>query len=99
METHRISLTSSALAHGRLNLRSCGREFFPADCFGKPAKSDGTGTPVRLSIDGFDEIIESDLPTDRAGRPRWFFRARGWVNALHQLLSSLRLEVRNARVF
>jgi DNA (cytosine-5)-methyltransferase 1 len=88
MEARRITLTSSALAHGRLNLRSCGREFFPDESFGKPSRSDGEGKPLRLNVEGFSETVETDLPTDRAGRPRWFFRARGWVREfvrIHQL--------------
>jgi DNA (cytosine-5)-methyltransferase 1 len=79
MDARRIVLTSSALAHGRLNLRACGRGFFPEESYGKPSRADGVGESLRLQVEGFPEIVETDLPTDRAGRVRWFFRARGWV--------------------
>lgn len=88
MEARSIKLTSSALAHGRLNLSACGKDFFPPESFGKPAKSEGIGSPVSLYPVGLQDPIETDLPTDRAGRPRWFFRARGWVREFvkyHQL--------------
>ena len=79
MEAHRIKLTSSAMAHGRVSLRPCDIDFFPKDSFGKPTRREGTGKPLRLHIAGLDKPIDTDLPTDRDGRPRWFFRDRAWV--------------------
>lgn len=79
MEARRIQITSSALAHGRLNIRGCGKDFFPARAFGRPSREDGCGTPVRIHAVGLPGPVETDLPTDRAGRPRWIFRSRRWV--------------------
>lgn len=85
-----IPITSSALAHGRLNIKCCGRSFFPDDCFGKSSKKGGHGRLLRLDVRGRSEPILTDIPTDLAGRPRWFFRDRAWVRDFvkkHQLLA------------
>ena len=79
MESYHLRVTSAAVAHGRILVTPCGRSFFPADSFGKASKVDGLGRPIRLQVIGIPETIETDLPTDRAGRPRWFFRDRKWL--------------------
>ncbi|TVQ30779.1 MAG: DNA (cytosine-5-)-methyltransferase [Phycisphaeraceae bacterium] len=43
------------------------------------------GKPIRLHVDGLGKVVETDLPTDRAGRPRWFFRDRRWLREFLQL--------------
>lgn len=81
-------MTSAAVAHGRILVTPCGRTFFPPDSFGNPSRADGIGSPIRLHLAGIPEPVETDLPTDRAGRPRWFFRDRRWVRrflSLHAL--------------
>ncbi|MGC8560969.1 MAG: DNA cytosine methyltransferase [Phycisphaerae bacterium] len=55
-------------------------DFFPADCFGSSSSSRGHGKPLTLLVDGLAEPVITDIPTDaRTGRPRRFFRKRGWV--------------------
>ena len=38
-----IKLTESAIKYGNLNLRACGKDFFPPDVFGTPNKKSGRG--------------------------------------------------------
>ncbi len=55
-------------------------DFFPSDCFGSPSSKDGMGTLLRLDVEGLDEPVLTDIPTDaRTGKPRRFFRRRSWV--------------------
>jgi len=80
MESRVIELTLAASKHGNLNLRTCGKEFFPKDVFGGPSKKDGLGTPVTLRVEGLSEPIKTDIPTDKKTKqPRWIFRERAWV--------------------
>lgn len=79
MNAVRIKITSSSMAHGRFNIRPCGRDFYPPDAYGSPSRSEGTGKPIILHPAGFDRTIETDLPMYRNGRPRWIFRDRAWV--------------------
>jgi site-specific DNA-methyltransferase (adenine-specific) len=80
MDTRIIKLTESAFKYGNLNLRCCGRDFFPPDVFGGPNKKSGLGNPITLNVEGFDKEIKTDIPTDaKTGKPRWIFRERGWV--------------------
>ena len=82
METRVIKLTESAFKYGNLNLRVCGKDFFPPDVFGGPNKKSGIGSPITLKVGGLDKEIQTDIPTDRiSGRPRWIFRERGWARA------------------
>lgn len=80
MESHIIHLTSAALKYGNLNIRSCGKDFFPSDAFGNSSRSKGIGTPITLKIEGLGEPVKTDIPTDKStGRPRWIFRERKWL--------------------
>jgi len=55
-------------------------DFFPADCYGPSAGKDGIGKQLRLDVDGLPAPVWTDIPTDaRTGKPRRFFRKRGWV--------------------
>jgi hypothetical protein len=79
MESHIIELTEAARQYGNLNLRCCGKDFFPQDAFGGSDNSK-RGVPILLKVEGITELIETDIPTDATtGRPRWIFRERGWV--------------------
>ncbi len=64
-------------------------DFFPADCFGSSAKSGKRGTLLKLEVEGLDDFIHTDIPTDKkSGRPRAMFRNREWVRkffAKHKL--------------
>ncbi len=79
MESHIIELTQAAQKYGNLNIRCCGKNFFPQDVFGGSDNSK-PGVPIILKVDGITELIETDIPTDATtGRPRWIFRERAWV--------------------
>ncbi len=79
MESHRLKVTSASIAHGRLQLRQCGKDFFPPQSFGSPSRADGVGKTITLHAVGLEEPVKTDLPTDLTGRPRWFFRDRSWL--------------------
>jgi len=80
MESCTIQLTPAAHKHGNLNIRPCGRDFFPPDVFGGPSRKAGLGVPIILRIDGLPDPIKTDIPKDnKTGKPRWLFRKRAWV--------------------
>lgn len=55
-------------------------DFFPADSFGPASSKAGTGKFLRLDVQGLAQPVWTDIPTDaRSGKPRRFFRRRGWV--------------------
>jgi hypothetical protein len=87
LEFRVIKLTDSALSHGRINIRACGREFFPPEAFGNSSRARGGGARLCLRIKGLTEPVMTDIPTDAAGRPRWFFRERAWVKPFIQVNS------------
>jgi len=77
MESRTLTITSATCKYGNLNLRKCGREFFPKDVFGSSSRDTGIGTPITLSVEGLDKAVKTDIPTDRTtGKPRWIFRER-----------------------
>jgi hypothetical protein len=70
MESRVIQLTSAAHKHGNLNIRSCGKDFFPPDAFGGSSVAKGLGNPITVKVEGFSEPIETDIPTDsKTGKP------------------------------
>jgi hypothetical protein len=80
MESRVIQLTPAAHKYGNLNIRSCGKEFFPDDAFGGSSEKSGLGKLITLRIYGLPEPIQTDIPTRKAtGKPRWIFRRRAWV--------------------
>jgi len=80
MDYRVIQLTLAAQKHGNLNIRQCGKGFFPPDVFGSSSRKTGLGVPIALKVEGLPNQIKTDIPTDqRTGRPRWFFRERSWV--------------------
>ncbi len=79
MESRVIQLTPAAKKYGNLNLSACGRDFFPPDVFGGPSIKAGIGIPITLKVDGLSNPIETDIPKDKTGKPRWIFRERKWV--------------------
>jgi len=79
MESRAIKLTKAAFDHGNLNIRPCGREFFPEGIFGG-ATSDRSGEKISIEAIGLSDIIKTDIPTyDGSKKPRWIFRKRAWV--------------------
>lgn len=86
METRVIKLTEASIKYGNLNLRCCGKDFFPPDVFGGPNKKSGLGNPITLKVEGLDQEIKTDIPTDaKTYNPRWIFRERGWVTEFIRL--------------
>ena len=80
MESRTIQLTEAAKKHGNLNIRACGKDFFPLDVFGGSSKKAGLGTPITLRVEGLPEPIKTDIPTDKkTEHPRWIFRERAWT--------------------
>jgi len=89
MESRTITVTNASCKYGNLNLRECGREFFPDDVFGPSCRTRGVGHEITLDLDGLTSPIKTDIPIDkRTGKPRWLFRERAPVKyfvQLHQL--------------
>ncbi len=83
METAIIELTASAIKEHRLDIRACGKEFFPIDAIGGSSKKTRIGNPVTLIPKGLSRSVKTDIPTDkRSGRIRWIFRGMSWVGDL-----------------
>ena len=97
MDSKVIELTLAAHKDGNLNIRPCGRDFFPPGIFGGPAKKDGLGRLVKLRAEGLDSVITTDIPTDRkTGQPRWIFRERTWLKEfvrVHNLSAGARVVI------
>lgn len=79
MDSRTIQLTEAAHKYGNLNIRSCGKSFFPPDVFGGPSKKSGLGVPITIKVQGLPQPIQTDIPTTTKGKPRWLFRERAWV--------------------
>jgi len=55
-------------------------DFFPADSYGASSSKKQSGRPIVLQVEGLNQPIETDIPTDpRTGKARGFFRRRAWV--------------------
>jgi len=79
MDSCVIEITESAIKSRRLDIRTCGLEFFPKGILGGSTKAH-LGKQVVLQPHGISYPVKTDIPTDRkTGRPRWFFRERSWV--------------------
>ncbi|MGA2915146.1 MAG: hypothetical protein ABSE89_03880 [Sedimentisphaerales bacterium] len=74
MESHIIYLTPAAHKYGNLNIRSCGKNFFPPDVFGGSSKKKGLGVPITIKAQGLPQPIQTDIPRDKK-----IFRRRTWV--------------------
>lgn len=86
MESCVIKLTEATQKYGNLNIRPCGKGFFPSDVFGGSSKKAGLGTPITLSVEGLSEPIKTDIPTDKkTEHPRWMFRERAWAKEFVKL--------------
>lgn len=72
MDSRTIVLTDSAFKYGNLNIRKCGKNFFPSDCLGSNSKEVGTGNPIKIYAPGIKNSIKTDILPDRtSGRPCW----------------------------
>ncbi len=63
MDSCTIQLTSGAISNKKLNIRSCGIEFFPDGIFGGSTK-DNLGQQITIRADGISAPIKTDIPTD-----------------------------------
>jgi len=79
MESCTIELTKADIVNNKINIRPCGEKFFPNDAFGSSSKKNNLGIPITLKVDGLPNTIQTDIPKDTAGKPRWIFRERAWV--------------------
>ena len=79
MESCTIELTKADIVNNKINIRTCGKKFFPNDAFGSSSKKNNHGIPITLKVDGLPNTIQTDIPKDTAGKPRWLFRERAWV--------------------
>jgi hypothetical protein len=70
MESRTIQLTPSAHKYGNLNIRSCGKSFFPPDAFGGSSKKKGLGVPITIKAQDLPQPIQTDIPTNAKGKPR-----------------------------
>jgi len=78
MEARAVVINKSSYRDRRINLRSCGRDFFPPDAFGGPNGRRKTG-PLVVHVAGPERTLRTEFPTTRSGAPRWFLRDRTWV--------------------
>ncbi|MDP6381547.1 MAG: hypothetical protein QF662_09405, partial [Phycisphaerae bacterium] len=73
-----IRVTAGNLRNSHIYITGL-HDFFPADAFGGPEKSDA-GNLVTIELDGLARSVRTDIPRDsKTGRPRRQFRARGWA--------------------
>ena len=80
MRSAAIELTPSAIKEHRLDIRACGKNFFPSDAIGGSSRKTQRGKPITLIPKGLSRSVKTDIPTDnRSGRIRWIFRERKWV--------------------
>src|SRR5258708_7350048 len=56
-------------------------DFFPPECIGPSRKTQNGGRKlIEITLDGLAQVVSTDLSADpRTGKPRGFFRGRGWV--------------------
>ena len=74
-----VSITNGNLANKHIYI-SGHHDFFPSECYGKSNAKSGTGQKLKLFVEGLADPIETDISKDGGnGRPRNFFRKRGWV--------------------
>ena len=82
MESRVIELTAASHRYGNMNIRTCGKDFFPKDIFGPASREEGINNQIALKVDGFPDPILTDIPRDKSSqRPRWMFRERNWFKA------------------
>ena len=74
-----VSITNGNLSNKHIYI-SGHHDFFPSECYGKSNAKSGTGQNLKLFVEGLPDPIETDISKDDGnGRPRNFFRKRGWV--------------------
>ena len=59
-------------------------DFFPPDCIGGAKRSVDCRT-IDIHLDGLNQTVTTDIGRDaKTGKPRGFFRARGWVRRFYE---------------
>lgn len=77
-----ISITGGNLRNNHLYI-SGHHDFFPDKCYGQSSATKGTGRQLKLVVEGLPKPVETDIAKNGGnGRPRNFFRKRGWVASL-----------------
>jgi DNA (cytosine-5)-methyltransferase 1 len=73
-----LRVTAGNLRHSHLYVNGH-YDFFPPDCIGG-AKRSADGATIDINLDGLNRTITTDIGRDaKTGKPRGFFRVRGWV--------------------
>jgi len=100
MESHIIEITKGDIRNGKLNVRSCGPDFFPEDILGSSSKRN-PGIPVNIHAIGVETPFKTDIPREKNGKSsRWFFRERGLIREFYKKNSYIpgdKVEIRHIR--
>ena len=73
-----LQVTPGNLRHSHLYVNGH-YDFFPPDCIGGAKRSADCPT-IDIRLDGLNRTIKTDIGRDaKTGKPRGFFRKRGWV--------------------
>jgi len=84
MESCLIKLTSGAISNNKLNVRTCGLNFFPEGILGGPTKNN-IGTQITINATGLDVPFKTDIPRYKnTNKPRWFLRERSSVGHFYR---------------
>ena len=76
MTVFESALTEGNLRNGHIYITSL-RRGLPADVFGGSTKDNPAPSAIRLEFGSL--VTDTDVPTDKNGRPRLFFRDRRFV--------------------
>ena len=84
MESRTIQLTRGAISNNKLNVRTCGLNFFPEGILGGPTKNN-IGTQITINATGLTVPFKTDIPKyKKTDKPRWFFRERSSVGNFYR---------------
>jgi hypothetical protein len=74
-----LQVTAGNLRNHHLYVNRRHYDFLPPDCVGGAGRSAGCRT-IDIHFDGLDRTVRTDIPFNvEAGKPRGYFRAKGWV--------------------
>ncbi|MBN1911440.1 MAG: DNA (cytosine-5-)-methyltransferase [Pirellulales bacterium] len=78
-----LRVTAGNLRHSHLYVNGH-YDFFPSDCIGGSRRST-EGPTFSIQLDGLNRTINTDIGRDaKTGKPRGFFRVRGWVRQFYK---------------
>lgn len=73
-----LQVTAGNVRHSHLYVNGH-YDFFPPDCIGGARRS-ANGATINIHLAGLNQTVTTDIGRDaKTGKPRGFFRARGWV--------------------